>query len=396
VTDITVSALVGYITANTSIELQVSNDNGVTWMNGLFNQKLTFANAGSSIKWKAYLNGTAVETPVLDFVGLTYSTSYKSSGYFQLRSNYYSGNAPVALTAWWNATTPSGTSLQVEFQDTNTKYFSFSGDTKAVSMTSGYIYIYVRFTSNGANTPTLEDLNIGIHSDAPEQVGIDIGADGSNEWTSQGVLLGTSTRGGATFVKAFNDLIPDTGSGSVTIPVNINSQTSGIVVLERFSVTYTINTVNLDITIPDGEILHERNEPYEVVTRHIVGDGANNYIQSATLSFLASPASNAPTLEWQEGDIFPSPNDPEDWVDIDPSSWSVLNNGILEIHWLFSVTSNFPDQDNVRFTTNCLDNTGTNGYSPTPLSSTNGLRVNNSFGLGWLNIRDNYGEVTSN
>ena len=396
VTDITVSALVGYITANTSIELQVSNDNGVTWMNGLFNQKLTFANAGSSIKWKAYLNGTAVETPVLDFVGLTYSTSYKSSGYFQLRSNYYSGNAPVALTAWWNATTPSGTSLQVEFQDTNTKYFSFSGDTKAVSMTSGYIYIYVRFTSNGANTPTLYDLNIGIHSDAPEQVGIDIGADGSNEWTSQGVLLGTSTRGGATFVKAFNDLIPDTGSGSVTIPVNINSQTSGIVVLERFSVTYTINTVNLDITIPDGEILHERNEPYEVVTRHIVGDGANNYIQSATLSFLASPASNAPTLEWQEGDIFPSPNDPEDWVDIDPSSWSVLNNGILEIHWLFSVTSNFPDQDNVRFTTNCLDNTGTNGYSPTPLSSTNGLRVNNSFGLGWLNIRDNYGEVTSN
>jgi hypothetical protein len=396
VTDITVSALVGYITANTSIELQVSNDNGVTWMNGLFNQKLTFANAGSSIKWKAYLNGTAVETPVLDFVGLTYSTSYKSSGYFQLRSNYYSGNAPVALTAWWNATTPSGTSLQVEFQDINTKYFSFSGDTKAVSMTSGYIYIYVRFTSNGANTPTLEDLNIGIHSDAPEQVGIDIGADGSNEWTSQGVLLGTSTRGGATFVKAFNDLIPDTGSGSVTIPVNINSQTSGIVVLERFSVTYTINTVNLDITIPDGEILHERNEPYEVVTRHIVGDGANNYIQSATLSFLASPASNAPTLEWQEGDIFPSPNDPEDWVDIDPSSWSVLNNGILEIHWLFSVTSNFPDQDNVRFTTNCLDNTGTNGYSPTPLSSTNGLRVNNSFGLGWLNIRDNYGEVTSN
>ena len=396
VTDITVSALVGYITANTSIELQVSNDNGVTWMNGLFNQKLTFANAGSSIKWKAYLNGTAVETPVLDFVGLTYSTSYKSSGYFQLRSNYYSGNAPVALTAWWNATTPSGTGLQVEFQDTNTKYFSFSGDTKAVSMTSGYIYIYVRFTSNGANTPTLDDLNIGIHSDAPEQVGIDIGADGSNEWTSQGVLLGTSTRGGATFVKAFNDLIPDTGSGSVTIPVNINSQTSGIVVLERFSVTYTINTVNLDITIPDGEILHERNEPYEVVTRHIVGDGANNYIQSATLSFLASPASNAPTLEWQEGDIFPSPNDPEDWVDIDPSSWSVLNNGILEIHWLFSVTSNFPDQDNVRFTTNCLDNTGTNGYSPTPLSSTNGLRVNNSFGLGWLNIRDNYGEVTSN
>ena len=397
ITDITVSSLVGFVPANTSIELEVSNDGGLTWLSGLFNQRLTFTNPGSSIVWKAYLNGTSTETPVLDFVSLTYSTSYQSSGYFQLRSNYYSGNAPVAITAWWNASTPAGTSLQVEFQDSSTKVFQYSGDSKAVTMTSGYIYIYVRYTaSGGAATPTLDDLNIALHSDAPEQVGIDVGGDGSNEWTSQGVLLGTTTRGGSAFVKSFNDLIPDTGSGNVNIPIEINSQTAGIVVLERFSVTYTINTVNLDISIPEGEILHERNEPYEVVTRHIVGDGANNYIQSATLGFMASPASSAPTLEWQDGDIFPSPNDPDDWVDIDSSSWSSLNNGILEIHWLFHVTSNFPDQENVRFTTNCLDTSGSNGYQPVPLSSTGGLRVNNSFGLGWLNIRDNDGEVTSN
>ena len=395
--EITVSALVGHISANTSIELEVSNDGGVSWKSGVFNQKLTFANPGSSIKWRAYLNGTTTETPVLDFVGFEYTSTYQSQGYFYVR-NIYSGNAPVAVTAWWNATTPTGTSLQVQLRDSTTKTFSFSGETKTVSMSGSYLYIYVYMYSSGTRTetPTLEDLNIAFHSDAPEQVGIDIGADGRNEWTSQGVLLGTTTQGGTKFVDAFNDIIPDTGSGSVVIPIHINSQTAGSVVLERFSVTYTINTVNLDITIPDGEILHERNEPYEVVTRHIVGDGANNYIQSATLSFIASPASNAPTLEWQDGDIFPSPNDPEDWIDIDPSSWSVLNNGILEIHWLFTVTSNFPDQYGVKFRTNCLDNSGTNGYSPAPLSSDTGLRVNNSFGLGWLNIRDNDGEVTSN
>lgn len=395
ITEITVSALVGYIPANTSIRLQVSNDGGTTWLSGIYNQKLTFTTPGSSIVWKAYLNGTSSETPVLDFVSLTYSTSYQTSGYFQIRSNYYSGNAPVAITAWWNSTTPSGTGLQVEFQDTSTKIFAFSGDSKTISMTSGYIYIYVRFTSTGTNTPTLDDLQIALHTNAPEQVGIDIGGDGSNEWTSQGVLLGTTTRGGTTFVKAFNDLIPDTGAGNVVIPVHVSSQTAGIVVLERFSVTYSINTVNLDISIPDGEILHERNEPYEVVTRHIVGDGANNYIQSASLSFVASPASSAPTLEWQDGDIFPSPNDPDDWVEIDQSSWSYLNNGILEIHWLFYVTSNFPDQENVRFVTSCIDTTGSAGFSPTPLSSDTGLRVNNSFGLGWLNVRDNDGEVIS-
>ena len=209
------------------------------------------------------------------------------------------------------------------------------------------------------------------------------------------MLLGTTTQGGTAFVKEFNDLIPDTGAGSISVPIHVTSQSAGIVVLERFSVTYSINTVNLDINIPEGEILHERTEPYEVVTRHIVGDGANNYIQSATLSFLASPSSSAPTLEWQDGDIFPSPNDPDDWIEIDQSSWSVLNNGILEIHWLFYVTSNFPDQENVRFVTSCTDTTGSNGFSPTPLSSTSGLRVNNSFGLGWLKVRDNFGEVTS-
>ena len=104
--------LVGYVPANTSIELEVSNDGGNTWISGIFNQKLIFTSPGSSIVWKAYLNGTSTETPVLDFVVLTYSTSFQTSGYIQLRSNYYSGTAPVAITAYWNATTPSGTGLQ--------------------------------------------------------------------------------------------------------------------------------------------------------------------------------------------------------------------------------------------------------------------------------------------
>ena len=111
-------------------------------MSGIYNQKLIFSNSGNSIVWKAYLNGTSTETPVLDFVSLTYSISYMSSGYIQLRSNYYSStsNAPVAITAWWNATTPAGTSIRVEFQDTTTKAFAYSGESKTISMSSGYIY----------------------------------------------------------------------------------------------------------------------------------------------------------------------------------------------------------------------------------------------------------------
>ena len=219
ISKVTVSGMVGYVPDNTSIELVVSVDGGTTWMSGRVGQTLNFANAGSFVVWKAYINGTTTETPALDFVSLTYVVSYQRGGYFYLRSNYYSGSAPVAVTAYWNASTPSGTSLRVEVQDSSTKQFQYSGDTKQITMTTGYIYIYVRYTSTGSDTPVLEDLNIALHSNAPKQVGINIGEPGmtgytpGKEWVSQGTLIGTVTRGGVGFVSAFNALIPGTGSG---------------------------------------------------------------------------------------------------------------------------------------------------------------------------------------
>ena len=93
--------------------------------------------------------------------------------------------------------------------------------------------------------------------------------------------------------------------------------------------------------------------------------------------------------------MFPAPNDPAQYVQVDPTSYSVETNGILEIHWKFFVTSEMPDQDNVRFRVGCLDDSGTAGFAPEPLTSAEGLRVNRSFGLGWLNVRDNDGELTS-
>ena len=88
-----------------------------------------------------------------------------------------------------------------------TKTFQYSGDSQTISPTT-YVYIYVRFTSTGSNTPVLEDLQIAMHSNAPQNVGIDIGGDGLNEWTSQGMLLGTTSRSGSKFVDALNDEIP--------------------------------------------------------------------------------------------------------------------------------------------------------------------------------------------
>ena len=217
---------------------------------------MTFSTAGSNIVWKAYLNGTLTETPVLDFVSFDIHNKLSNKWIHSTvgQITYTLPTAPVAITAYWNATTPSGTGLQVEFQDTSTKTFQYSGETKTVSMTTGYIYVYVRYTSTGLRTQCVGRFQICYFHRCSQNVGIDVGGDGSNEWTSQGVLFGSTTRGGIAFVNEFNDLIPDTGAGSVSIPVYVTAESAGIVVLERFSVTYSINTVNLDINIPEGEI----------------------------------------------------------------------------------------------------------------------------------------------
>ena len=163
-----------------------------------------------------------------------------------------------------------------------------------------------------------------------------------------------------------------------------------------------MQTVNLAIQIPEGEVLHARAEPYEVVTRHIIGENANG-LQEASLTLLTSRASANPTLTWNPGDVFPAPNDPEDYIELDPSSYSVLNNGILEVHWLFTVTDQMPDMGlfdgqevigGVGFRTNCLDDSGSAGYSPALLQADSQLLANRSYGLGYLKVRDNDGELT--
>ena len=83
-----------------------------------------------------------------------------------------------------------------------------------------------------------------------------------------------------------------------------------------------MQTVNLDISIPVGEILHERVEPYEVVTRHVIGEDATS-MTSATLTLMTNSMAKNPTMTWQNGDVFPAPNDPENYIELDGSSWSV-------------------------------------------------------------------------
>lgn len=411
---VAVKSLIGRIPTGTDLKLELSNDGGSTWVNAYPGQQITFSQVGNTLDWRVELisssNGVS---PILDSVGIEYFATYRSSGYFYAYQYVGSGtSSTVAATLNWTGNTPSGTNIQVSFGAASSSSSCSSsssgvttwtktepGVTKSISGSSYYLCVRIQLTtSNSAVTPSITDLTIAQHSNAPSEPALMI--NGVKVWSrsaADGALVGTQTiiaeNPADSIISTLNNIIPDTGSGLVVIPINLSSESSGFLSLDQFSITYIMRTVNLDIEITEGGILHQRLEPYEVVTRHVIGDDASDMLR-ASLTFMTQIGSN-PILEWENGDVFPLPNDPDNYIELDPSSWSSEVNGILEIHWRFSVNIDFPEQSEVRFKSDCTDNSGTNGFSPVDLMSNESLSVNHTYGLGWFKVRDNSGLVTS-
>ena len=400
VDEVRLSSAVAWVPTGTSATYQISNDGGTTWASAAPGDLVTFGQVGNLLRWRAYLNGTSAVSPILDFVALETVTSYQPSGEFYIRSNYLgtTGTYPVAATAWWNSSVPTGTSLTVRFQTGSSCYsgtsttFTSSGDTITISGTSTYYSICVQFRSNSpyGATPTLEDLNVQFHTNAPTNVKLDLGADGTNEWTRTGTFIGSATASGGGLADALDALIPDIGSGTATVPVSVKSDSAGILRITSFQITYVMQTVNLELSFDPTEVLHERDEPYEITTRHVIGESATR-IDSASLTLIGTPTPSSPTLNWEYGDVWPDANDPDDWIDIHPSSSSSTANGITTINWRFTVNSGMTDQNAVRFRVTSTDDVL---YTPSPLTSTETMTANQTYGLGWLMVADTEGEVT--
>ena len=398
VSELTLGTAISWKPNGTTIDYEVTNDGGVTWLSAQLGVKVQFANASNQLGWRAYLNSSNSSiAPLIDTVSLSYTGSYISSGYMRMYSYFFGGGSPVAAKVWWNATQLGGSSLVVKWVTSTT---SCSSTTTVVNTpgqtvnfgTVTYLTLCFYFYSGGGNaySPVLDDFQVALYSNAPKDVQLDIGGDGSDEWTYQNNLLTTVTADGASLISAFNNIIPDTGAGTILIPIEVSSATTGTVEINSFSITYTMQTVNLNISWDEDMVLHETIDNYEVVTRHVIGEDATT-ISSANLDFLAQPSSDAPILTWNSDGTLVD-DDPEDWIVPDAAAtWVNNSNGILEIHWAFRVTSNFKEQNNVGFRVSCTDDNGN-----TPLSLTTGpagIRVNQSYGLGWMKVRDNDGAV---
>ena len=401
----------------TSVDFEITNDGGATWKRANnVGQTITFTNAGTNIAWRAWLNGTSSAAPLIDAVGISYTSSYSNSGQFRLYRTSSSGTYPVAASVWWNASTPGGSSIDVYFRDGGSSCTSGTrvnvpspGTTVTLSGSGTYMNLCFDFDAGGTNnqyTPILYDVNIVQYTNAPRDIAIDVfdknpstpttcNVDG-DEWDYDGVLIGrtrvTESAPNTPLRDAFNCIVPGTGTGTEVIGVSIGSTTAGKVKITSMTIEYTMVTVNLDMSYDENMVLHERGESYEVVTRHVIGDQALS-ITNAELTFLATPNGDAPKLSWADDGTLVD-DDPEDWIIPDQGgTWTNLSNGIFEIHWKFRVTDDFPEQNNVGWRVSCTDD---NGFSPATLSTgPAGIRVNQSYGLGWLAIRDVQGEVVS-
>jgi hypothetical protein len=407
ITDLTVATAVTWEPTGTSVDFEVTNDGGATWKRANnAGQAITFANAGSQLAWRAWLNGTATAAPLIDTVGLSYTSTYENSGQIRWYRSSSQGVSPVAASVWWNASTPGGSTVDVYFREGSSGCTSgtrvsvpSSGSIVSLPSTSTTLALCFDLRSGSSNqyTPTIYDMNIVQYSNAPKNVKIDIGGDGTYEWEYENALIGRTTASssqlsGQNLDNAFNTLVPQTGSGTIVIPVKVHSDTAGKVEIKSMNVEYTMATVNLDINYDESMILHERSESYEIVTRHVIGDNALA-ITDAELTFLASPSGDAPKLSWAEDGTLVD-DDPEDWIIPDQGgTWTNLSNGIFEIHWMFRVTDDFPEQNNVGWRVTCTDD---NGMSPASLSTIGqGIVVNQSYGLGWFAIHDVEGEVVN-
>jgi hypothetical protein len=78
----------------------------------------------------------------------------------------------------------------------------------------------------------------GRTSSYPENVALDVGADGSVEWTRAGPLNATQTFTGAPFVAALQKAVDGAAGPNITVPLKFTSSSAGLLYLSNLSIGY--------------------------------------------------------------------------------------------------------------------------------------------------------------
>jgi len=374
--------------AGDRVEYWISSDGGTHWESVTNNETVHFNYPGTELKWKVQLVGT---TAVSWWVSIDYASEYESAGEWE-SPTLSTGTQVGKMRATWTANEPSGTAAAVMVSNDEGQNWVFAENNVEIdwgtSVGNKLIYKIALNTSNSSFTPSLEELTLHYEEGYPSSVRIDVGDDGTDEYTGTGGLQDPIVVSGPSLVSALNNEIPQNGEGSVNITFTIRAGSPGRVRLSDLDITYRYQTRVLDTSI-DGGMLVPDGTNRVLVTRIAIGDDAT-LLQQVDLTLQSSHGSD-PILRWQAGDSCTEQSDVDNYVIFDSGNCTSVSSGpdIVSIRMPLQVEWEWDDESSTEVNISVQDDIGlaVSGYQTENLN----LRVENDIQLLDLKAVDESG-----
>ena len=374
--------------AGDRVEYWISADGGTHWVSVTNNETVHFDYPGTELKWKVQLVGT---TAVSWWVSVDYASEYETAGEWE--SPILSTGTQVGrMRATWTATEPTGTAAAVMVSNDEGQNWVFAENNVEIdwgtSVGNKLIYKIALNTSSSSETPSMDELTLHYEEGYPSAVRIDVGDDGTDEYTGSGGLQDPIMVSGQSLVDALNDEIPQNGEGTVNITFTIKAASPGRVRLSDLDITYRFRTRVIDTSI-DGGMLVPDGVDRILVTQIAIGDDATN-LQQVDFTLQSSHGAD-PVLRWQAGDSCAEEIDVDGIVHFDAGNCTSVTNAadIVSIRMPIRSEWNWDDESSTEVNISVIDDIGlaVNNYESENLN----LRVENDIQLLDLTAVDESG-----
>jgi len=382
--------------AGDRVDHWVSADNGSHWVPVTNNETVHFQFPGNQLRWKLQLIGS---TAVAWWNQIEYSTGYESIGEWTSPATP-TGTEVGRARAVWSAVEPTGTSVAVHISaDNGTNWQTVQNDVEVQVDNSSWagsgnlLKYRILMTSNSSTvTPKIQSFTLNYEEGWPSGVRLDIGGDGTHEFTHTGVLTDPQLATGSALVEALNLHTIQNGDGTSEIPLVIRVGSSGRVRLQSLDITYRLVTRAIDISMDGGTIVPD-GAYRTLVARLAVGDDANR-LSTVDLSLITSRGAN-PSIRWTNGDVCSSVSDDDGLLGFDAGNCSSQTvDGITSIRMPIRPTWAWDDESGIEVQFTVDDDIGRalSSWETEDLD----LEVENDIVLSDLSVSDETGRQLMN
>ncbi|MEE2812087.1 MAG: hypothetical protein VX320_02600 [Candidatus Thermoplasmatota archaeon] len=343
--------------AGDRVEYWLSSDNGTHWVSVTNNESVHFAHPGNKLKWKVQLVGT---TAVSWWVSIEHTSAYKSTGEW-VSPNTLTGTQVGQMRAQWSSTEPSGTEIGIKVTNDGGQNWAWVQNNVdkdwGTSVGNLLAYKVVMNTTDSSLTPSLNSMTLHYEEGYPSSVRIDVGDDGSDEYTGTGGLQDPVVIDGVELVDALNSHIIQNGEGTVNITFTVKAGSPGRIRLSDLDITYRFRTRVLDSSI-EGNLLVPDGVDRILVTRIAKGDGVTQ-LSKVDVELHSSLGEN-PLLRWQSGNSCTEVDDPDYLVVFDTGNCTAIDEGndIMAIHMPLKSNWAWNDESSTQAQVTVVDNLG--------------------------------------